>query len=158
MNTPNQSDSVIYYEQTSRLKTPGMAQPNIVIINGLFRPEIQDGIELSSTSNSVVYRRTMVDEGELREALSGKKEFDQGSSITKYSKIGEIQINKDTPKNIQDLTAARIMELMGMLKNGDVNKKEAIAAISYIFDNAARIVTAQNLSASNKAPQAVPER
>lgn len=158
MNTPDQTDSAIYYEQTSRLKTPGMAQPRIVIIKGLFRPGIQDGIELSSTADSSIYRRTMVDEGELREALGGKTEFDKGSSIAKYHKIGAIQIDQATPKSIQDLTTAKITELVGMLRNGEVNKREAEAAIYYMFDDAARVITAQNFSASNKAPQAAPER
>lgn len=147
MNTPDQSDSAIYYEQTSRLKTPGMAQPNIVIIKGLFRSRMQDGIELSSTFDSDIYRRTMTDERELREALGGRIEFDQGPSITKYSKIGEIQIVEDTPGSIQNLTAERIAQLMAMLKNGTVNWKKAVADISYIFDHAARIVTAQRFSA-----------
>lgn len=158
MNTPDQADSAIYYESTSRLKKPGMAQPRIVIMKGLFRPDLQSGVELSATADSSIYRQTMVDEGELREALGGKMEFDQGPSLTKYHRIGQIKIDQNTPQSIRDLTAMRIVELMGMLRNGDVSKKEAEMAIYYMFDDAARIVTAQNLSASAEAPQAPTER
>ncbi|MCX6734205.1 MAG: hypothetical protein NTX63_05370 [Candidatus Peregrinibacteria bacterium] len=154
----SETPSALYYEQTSQLKKPGTAQPRIVVIKGLFRPDLQDGIELSSTADSDRYRRTMVDEGELREALGGKMEFDQGPSLTKYHRIGQIQINQATPQSIRDLTAMRIVELMGMLQSGEASKREAEMAIYYMFDDAARIVTAQNTSASGKAPQASTER
>ena len=133
-----ETPSVVYYKKTSDAVG---GRKERIFIEGIYLPDLNDGIEVSSSQDSDVYQHANPDQGELQQALEGQKIFNRKASRVEYSKIGAIPLNRDTPESIRNITAEKIADLMGRLHDGIDARIGATQDIKFMLERADRIVT-----------------
>lgn len=141
--------TITYYDYTSTLKKKQGPQPRTVMIQGLFRNDLQVGIERSDTGDSIDLTIETIQKrlDEFEKAQKGEENTfhdDNGNVTRQYHAVKEFSIKDEaTPESLRNLTWNKIGEIMKQRSNGAKGKKEAIDEAEALFNVARRILISQ---------------